>query len=124
MSSAMAEGRIRVLLVDDCRLIRQRLVESMVGLDGVEVVGEAANSQEGMELFQTLTPDVLIVDIKNARGKWVSIIRSDSRPRSRRQGDRANELSPRNIPQALYGTWCRVLLSKGLGIPEDRGTVD
>lgn len=60
----MAEKYIRVLLIDDCKLIRRRLAESIVGLDGIEVVGEAANSQQGMDLFQTLGPDVLIVDIK------------------------------------------------------------
>jgi len=72
----MAEKHIRVLFIDDCKLIRRRLAESIVGLDGIEVVGEAANSQQGMDLFQTLGPDVLIVDIKMPGGNGLRLLQA------------------------------------------------
>lgn len=74
MGSAIIERHIRVLLVDDCKLIRQLLVESMVRLDSVEVVGEASNSQQGIDLFQILDPDVLIVDIKMPGGNGFRLL--------------------------------------------------
>ena len=52
----------RVLVVDDDALIR-KLVSSLVRSNGDDVVGEAANGQEAIQVYKKLSPDVVILDI-------------------------------------------------------------
>lgn len=54
---------VRVLIVDDHRIVRQGL-RLLLGQDGdIEVVGEAANGQEGIIQAQRLKPDVILMDL-------------------------------------------------------------
>lgn len=55
---------IKVLLVDDQRLIRDGL-KTMIDLEeDMEVVGEAINGNEAAEQFVKLQPDVVLMDIR------------------------------------------------------------
>jgi DNA-binding NarL/FixJ family response regulator len=55
--------RKRVLLVDDHKAIRDGLKRLMQGQANIEVVGEAADGREALELARLLRPDVIIMDI-------------------------------------------------------------
>jgi len=55
---------VRVLVVDDQRLMRDGIA-SLLGIqDGIEVVGTAANGQEALEQALTLRPDVILMDVR------------------------------------------------------------
>jgi two-component system NarL family response regulator len=54
---------LRVLLVDDHELMRQGLRSILESEGGVEVVGEAANGREAIELAKKLTPQVVVMDV-------------------------------------------------------------
>jgi DNA-binding NarL/FixJ family response regulator len=54
---------IRVVLADDHHLVRQGLRALLEKAGDIEVVGEAADGQEALELVERLLPDVLLVDI-------------------------------------------------------------
>ncbi len=54
---------IRVLLADDHRLFRQGLRQICEVKGGFEVVGEAENGQEAVDLAHQLKPDVILMDI-------------------------------------------------------------
>jgi DNA-binding NarL/FixJ family response regulator len=54
---------IRLLIADDHRLFRQGLRQLCELLDGFEVVGEAENGQEAVDLARRLKPDVILMDI-------------------------------------------------------------
>jgi DNA-binding NarL/FixJ family response regulator len=63
-ADAVAESRIRVLLVDDQALFRAG-VRMLVGSQpDLELAGEAANGAEGVELARSLRPDVVLMDIR------------------------------------------------------------
>lgn len=55
---------IRILLVDDQRLMRDGLRTLLELEPDFQVVGEADNGQEALEKFTTLNPDVVLMDIR------------------------------------------------------------
>jgi DNA-binding NarL/FixJ family response regulator len=55
---------IRVLLVDDQAVVRRALRARFHLESDLEVVGEASTGSEALLLAQTLTPDVVLMDIE------------------------------------------------------------
>ena len=55
---------MRVLIVDDEKLARDRLRELLIDIGGHTVVGEAMNGAEAVEKSAELNPDVLLMDIR------------------------------------------------------------
>jgi PAS domain S-box-containing protein len=56
-------GRIRVLLADDHEIVRHGLRSLLGDEHDVEVVGEAANGREAVDLASQLKPDLVIMDV-------------------------------------------------------------
>jgi two-component system chemotaxis response regulator CheY len=52
----------RVLITDDALFMRTTL-KNMLTKNGYEVVGEAANGREAVELYEQIRPDVVTMDI-------------------------------------------------------------
>lgn len=60
-----SNGRgIRVVLADDHTMFRQGLTEMLSTDEGIEVVGEAENGKEVIELAEQTLPDVVILDVE------------------------------------------------------------
>jgi len=57
------ESAIKVLLVDDHEMVRIGLAAVLGTEEGIEVVGEASNGQEGIRLAQEYKPDVVLMDL-------------------------------------------------------------
>lgn len=57
------EGTIRVLLVDDHKVVRQGLRLFLEPDDNLEIVGEAADGREAVEQVAELHPDVVLMDL-------------------------------------------------------------
>ena len=54
---------MKILLVDDHEMVRLGLKSYFDLQDDVEVVGEAANGAQGIDLALELRPDVIVMDI-------------------------------------------------------------
>jgi DNA-binding NarL/FixJ family response regulator len=54
---------VRVLLVDDHALVRQGLYSLLSDYEDVQVVGEAGNGEEAIELARRLEPDIILMDV-------------------------------------------------------------
>ena len=82
---APAESRLRVLLADDHEIVRQGLVSLLSEEHTVEIVGEAANGREAVELADRLHPDVVIMDVSmplidgNAATRQIKALRPETR---------------------------------------------
>jgi len=55
---------LRVLIVDDEPPARERLHSLLAEIEGVEVVGAAANGQEALGRAHALSPDVVLLDVR------------------------------------------------------------
>ena len=55
---------IRLLIVDDQRLMREGLRTLLELEGGFEIVGEAANGQAALDAYAELDPDVVLMDIR------------------------------------------------------------
>lgn len=55
---------MRVLVVDDERPARERLVHMLSSMQDMEPVGEATNGMEAVQLVQSVRPDVVLMDIR------------------------------------------------------------
>src|SRR5919206_276244 len=55
---------IRVAIADDHSLVRQGLRRYLDMAEGIEVVGEASNGLELLELVERETPEIALVDIR------------------------------------------------------------
>jgi chemotaxis response regulator CheB len=54
---------VRVLLVDDHTIVREGLSKWLRGYSDMDVVGEATNGLEAVNLARNLCPDVILMDV-------------------------------------------------------------
>ncbi|MCI0411610.1 response regulator transcription factor, partial [bacterium] len=55
--------RIKVLIVDDHRVVRDGLSKILESCNDIHVIGEAANGLEAIRKYSELKPDVILLDI-------------------------------------------------------------
>ena len=55
---------LKVILIDDERLARSELKRLLQEFPDVEIIGEAANSDEAIEKIESLNPDLIFLDIQ------------------------------------------------------------
>jgi two-component system NarL family response regulator len=67
--------RIKVLIADDHRVVREGLCAILKTKDDIEVVGEAQDGQEAVEKARTLLPDVILMDVSMPRMSGVEATR-------------------------------------------------
>jgi DNA-binding NarL/FixJ family response regulator len=66
MATAAAEEimqKIRVLLADDHTVVRQGLRALLAAEEDIEIVGEAENGRQAIQLVKKVLPDVAVIDV-------------------------------------------------------------
>jgi len=63
----MGRDRIRIIIADDHRVVREGTRELLQKEEDLEVIGEAGDGEETVRLVKELKPDVAIVDIAMPR---------------------------------------------------------
>jgi DNA-binding NarL/FixJ family response regulator len=67
---------LRVFLVEDLPVVRNRVIESLEEIDGVEVAGFAEGEQSALSWLESHACDVLIVDLQLRQGNGLAILQS------------------------------------------------
>ncbi|MFT9600352.1 response regulator [Mesobacillus sp.] len=55
--------KIKILIADDHHVVRRGLVFFLRTQEQIEIVGEAGNGKEAVELARTLNPDIILMDL-------------------------------------------------------------
>ncbi|HEX6970998.1 MAG TPA: response regulator transcription factor, partial [Limnochordia bacterium] len=73
--SETAEGKIRVLLVDDHEVVRIGLRALLQRAPDLEVAGEAGSAEEAVAQAARLRPDVVVMDVRMPGGSGIEACR-------------------------------------------------
>ena len=73
-NNVMAPDEVKVFVVEDSALVRERLVEMIREVKGVDVVGEAASYGAAVRGILSTQPDVAILDISLADGNGIDVL--------------------------------------------------
>jgi DNA-binding NarL/FixJ family response regulator len=115
---------IRVLVADDQRVVREGLVMLLGLLEGIEVVGAAADGEQVLALAAELRPDAVLMDLRMPRLDGVAATR---RLRERHPAVRVIALTTyddeRSVVEALRAG-ARGYLTKDAGAEEIRRALE
>lgn len=76
MTSGQPDKPIRVLCVDDHPLVRKGIASILANEADVELVAEASNGRDALELFRQHRPDVTLMDLRMPETDGVAATRS------------------------------------------------
>ena len=74
-TSSAASNLLRVFLVEDSPMIRERLVALLSPVAGAELVGFADRSDQAVSEIVKLRPDAVVLDLNLAHGTGVDVLR-------------------------------------------------
>ena len=72
----MSDNKIRVVIVDDHPLFRERLAQLINHEPDMEVTGEADSAEDAIQLIRNRSPDLAIVDITLKGSSGLELIKS------------------------------------------------
>lgn len=65
----------KILIIDDSRILRERLSTMLNEIDDVVIVGEAAYAAEGLDLVSSCNPDFVILDIRLSDVSGIEVLK-------------------------------------------------
>ena len=96
-AGAAGGAPIRVLIADDQDLVRSGFRMILSSYDGLEVVGEARDGDQAVELAQKLRPEVVLMDIRMPRVNGIDATRA-----IRANGCLRKDAEPDEIVSAIH----------------------
>jgi DNA-binding NarL/FixJ family response regulator len=72
---------MKVLIVDDSAIIRERLINMLSNLNEVEIVGEVDDAPDALAAVRALKPEAVILDIQMPGGSGIDVLRDIKRER-------------------------------------------
>ena len=89
MPNASGRAPLRVLIVDDEPLARQRLEDLLSGEEGVTIVGAVDNGNAAIDGVRTLRPDLVFLDVQMPGKTGLDVVR---------------EIGPDDMPPTIFVT--------------------
>jgi DNA-binding NarL/FixJ family response regulator len=66
---------LTVYIVDDSKVMRERLTESVTDIAGVKIVGQSGDPFEALNSIRKFHPDVVILDIRLPRRSGIDVLK-------------------------------------------------
>ena len=66
---------LSVYIVDDSKVMRERLTESVTDLAGIEIAGQSGDPIEALDGIKKAHPDVVILDIRLPRRSGIDVLK-------------------------------------------------
>jgi DNA-binding NarL/FixJ family response regulator len=73
---SLLDHKLKLFIVDDSLIVRERLVTMLDELAGIEVVGQAKTVAEAISEIRNLQPDVVILDIQMPDGSGIEVLQN------------------------------------------------
>ncbi len=67
---------LTVFLADDSMVLRERVLDMLRDIPGVEVLGCAADGLHAIDCIRKLRPDVVVLDIQMPRGTGLDVLKN------------------------------------------------
>jgi NarL family two-component system response regulator LiaR len=64
--------KIKVVVVDDHDMVRKGIISYLLTESNIEVVGEARNGNEGVQLVKKVKPDIVLMDLLMENGNGIT----------------------------------------------------
>lgn len=105
---------MKVLVVDDSRMFRVRLVNLLSTIEGVEDIAEAENGRKAMKLYQADRHQLLILDIRMRNDNGIEVLRE-----VKKEPDAPKVIMLTNFP---YPQYRRICMEEGADFFLDKST--
>lgn len=105
---------MKVLVVDDSRMFRVRLVNLLSTIEGVEDIAEAENGRKAMKLYQADKHELLILDIRMRNDNGIEVLR-----KVKKEPDAPKVIMLTNFP---YPQYRRICMEEGADFFLDKST--
>jgi len=73
---------MKVFIVDDSALVRERLTAMISELPEIEIIGQAEDAQKAINSIRILKPDVTILDIRMPGGNGIEVLENIKKDKS------------------------------------------
>jgi CheY-like chemotaxis protein len=71
----MKQAPLKVMIVDDALIVRERFSQILNENHAVEIVGQAADAKQAMRILPTAQPDVMLLDLRLPDGSGLCVLR-------------------------------------------------
>ena len=78
-SDALGESHLKVLIVDDSQVLREKLIEMLSKVPGLEIVAQAEGVYDAQRAMDELEPELVILDLQLRDGSGLDVLREAKR---------------------------------------------
>src|SRR4051812_31862594 len=117
------DANIRVLLCDDVQAFRALIRYSLEEEDGIEVVGEAADGNEGVRQAADLQPDVVLLDLSMPECDGLEAIPAMRQRAPRSRIVALSGFTADRMREPVIARGARAYLEKGVELSEITATI-
>lgn len=72
----LINSKMRILIADDSSLFRERIKDLFKNLNNIEIIGEASDGVEAIQLIKDNSPDVVFLDIRMPGLNGMEVLRN------------------------------------------------
>jgi two-component system response regulator YesN len=92
---------MKIIIVDDSDMLRERIKESLKDINKVEIVGEAKNGIEAIKIIKEKNPDFVLMDIRMPELNGIEVLKQ-----MKKTGSKSKVCIFTNYPYSQYKEKC------------------